>query len=101
MTGVTIELNTPGVGELSDAVRGLREWQHNASPMQLHAGDLGWFSQFGAEATALAIRTWSRDRVQQWGGSPASCGTPWRADCRTPTRGLCSRTTAKASRWQR
>lgn len=28
--------------------------------MQLHPGDLGWFWQFGAEATATAVRTWSR-----------------------------------------
>jgi hypothetical protein len=28
--------------------------------MRLHPGDLGWFWRFGAEATALAIRTWSR-----------------------------------------
>ncbi|GAA3795472.1 hypothetical protein GCM10022206_39050 [Streptomyces chiangmaiensis] len=29
--------------------------------MQLHPGDLGWFWRFGAEATAAAVRTWSRD----------------------------------------
>ena len=29
--------------------------------MQLHPGDLGWFWQFGAAATAAALRTWSRD----------------------------------------
>jgi len=29
--------------------------------MQLHPGDLGWFWQFGAEATAAAVRTWIRD----------------------------------------
>jgi ribosomal protein S18 acetylase RimI-like enzyme len=28
--------------------------------MQLHPGDLGWFWRFGAEATAAAVRTWSR-----------------------------------------
>jgi len=28
--------------------------------MQLHPGDLGWYWQFGAEAMAAAVRTWSR-----------------------------------------
>lgn len=28
--------------------------------MQLHPGDLGWFWRFGAQATAAAVRTWSR-----------------------------------------
>ncbi len=60
ITGVAIELGNPGVGGLSDAVRVLREWQHDDAPMQLHPGDLGWFWQFGAEATAAAVRTWSR-----------------------------------------
>lgn len=27
----------------------------------LHPGDLGWFWRFGAEATAAAVWTWSRD----------------------------------------
>ncbi len=59
--GVAIELGEPGVDELSEAVGVLREWQHDAAPMQLHPGDLGWFWRFGAEATAAAVRTWSRD----------------------------------------
>jgi len=59
ITGVGIELRSPAVGELSDVVRVLREWQHTDAPMQLHPGDLGWFWQFGAEATAAAVRTWS------------------------------------------
>ena len=61
ITSVSIELSSPGVHGLSDAVRVLREWQHDAAPMQLHPGDLGWFWQFGAAATAAALRTWSRD----------------------------------------
>ncbi len=61
ITGVAIKLSTPNVGGLSDAVGALREWQHDASPMQLHPGDLGWFWQFGAETTAAAVRIWSRD----------------------------------------
>ena len=39
----------------------LREWQHDGAPMQLHPGDLGWYWRFGAEATAAAVRTWSRE----------------------------------------
>jgi ribosomal protein S18 acetylase RimI-like enzyme len=61
ITGVAIELSTPDVGQLGEVVGTLRDWQHDASPMQLHPGDLGWNWQFGAEATAAAVRTWSRD----------------------------------------
>ncbi|MEU8620647.1 GNAT family N-acetyltransferase [Streptomyces sp. NPDC048623] len=58
---MAITLSTPGVDELARAVAALREWQHDGAPMQLHPGDLGWFWQSGAEATAGAVRTWSRD----------------------------------------
>jgi ribosomal protein S18 acetylase RimI-like enzyme len=58
---VSIVLSTPGVDGLSEAVRVLREWQYDAAPVQLHPGDLGWYWRFGAEATAAAVRTWSRD----------------------------------------
>jgi GNAT superfamily N-acetyltransferase len=58
---VAIELSTPDIDQLSNVVDALRGWQHDASPMQLHPGDLGWYWQFGAQATAAAIRTWSRD----------------------------------------
>ncbi len=51
----------PGLAGLREAVRVLREWQYDGAPMQLHPGDLGWFWRFGAEATAAAVRTWSRD----------------------------------------
>jgi GNAT superfamily N-acetyltransferase len=57
---VAIKLSNPDVGGLSGAVRVLREWQLDVSPMQLHPGDLGWFWRFGARATAAAVRTWSR-----------------------------------------
>lgn len=60
--GMAIMLAGPGVDGLSDAVGVLREWQHEGAPMQLHPGDLGWFWRFGADATAAAVRTWSRDR---------------------------------------
>ena len=54
-------LGKPGVDGLSKAVGVLREWQYDGAPMQLHPGDLGWFWRFGGEATAAAVRTWSRD----------------------------------------
>jgi hypothetical protein len=56
-----IVLGEPGVDGLSAAAGVLRDWQYDKAPMQLHPGDLGWFWRFGAEATAAAIRTWSRD----------------------------------------
>jgi GNAT superfamily N-acetyltransferase len=56
-----IVLSEPGVDGLSEAVRVLRGWQYDGAPMQLHPGDLGWHWRFGAEATAAAVRTWSRD----------------------------------------
>ncbi|HXL93931.1 MAG TPA: GNAT family N-acetyltransferase [Streptosporangiaceae bacterium] len=58
---MTIALGTPGVGELDEAVAAVREWQHEAAPMQLHSGDLGWNYRFGTEETAAVIRTWNRD----------------------------------------
>jgi ribosomal protein S18 acetylase RimI-like enzyme len=58
---MAIVLCKPGVDGLSEVVNALREWQHDGAPMQLHPGDLGWFWRFGAEATAAAVRTWSRD----------------------------------------
>jgi len=60
ITGVAIELSTPDVGQLGAVVSALRDWQRDGSPMQLHPGDLGWFWRFGAEATAAAVRIWSR-----------------------------------------
>jgi len=61
VSDVTIDLHTPSPDGLGEVVSRLRDWQHDASPIQLHPGDLGWFWQFGAEATARATRTWSRD----------------------------------------
>ncbi|RZS36463.1 acetyltransferase (GNAT) family protein [Herbihabitans rhizosphaerae] len=58
---MAIVLGNPGVDGLSVAVDVLREWQYDGAPTQLHPGDLGWFWRFGAEATAAAVRTWSRD----------------------------------------
>jgi ribosomal protein S18 acetylase RimI-like enzyme len=59
--GMAIALDKPGVDGLSEAVGVLRDWQYEGAPMQLHPGDLGWFWRAGAEATADAVRTWSRD----------------------------------------
>ena len=58
---MTITLGRPAVDELSSAVGALREWQSDGAPWQLHPGDVGWFWRFGAQATAEAVRTWSRD----------------------------------------
>jgi ribosomal protein S18 acetylase RimI-like enzyme len=58
---MAIVLGRPGVDGLVEAVGALREWQYEDAPMQLHPGDVGWFWRFGAEATASAVRTWSRD----------------------------------------
>ncbi|BCL17617.1 GNAT family N-acetyltransferase [Micromonospora sagamiensis] len=54
-------MSTPAVDGLDEAVRVLGRWQYDGAPMQLHPGDLGWHWRFGAEATARAVRTWSRD----------------------------------------
>jgi ribosomal protein S18 acetylase RimI-like enzyme len=58
---MAIVLGEPGVDGLDEVVAVLREWQYDEAPLQLHPGDLGWFWRFGAEATANAVRTWSRD----------------------------------------
>ncbi|MEV4680013.1 GNAT family N-acetyltransferase [Streptomyces kurssanovii] len=57
---MAIVLGKPEVDGLGEAVGVLREWQYDGAPMQLHPGDLGWFWRSGAEATAAAVRTWSR-----------------------------------------
>ncbi|WP_030797093.1 GNAT family N-acetyltransferase [Streptomyces sp. NRRL S-337] len=57
---MAILLGKPGVDGLSEAVGVLREWQYDRAPMQLHPGDVGWFWRSGGEATAAAVRTWSR-----------------------------------------
>ncbi|MFD4642199.1 GNAT family N-acetyltransferase [Lentzea sp. NPDC058436] len=44
-----------------EAVRALREWQHDDQPFQLHPGDLGWYRRFGAKATDEAVRIWRAD----------------------------------------
>ena len=61
ITSVAIELSIPDVDRLDDVVHALRDWQREVAPMQLHPGDLGWYWQFGAEAVAAVLRTWTRD----------------------------------------
>ncbi len=58
---MSMVLGEPGADGLSGVVGVLRAWQYEGAPAQLHPGDLGWFWRFGAEATAAAVRTWSRD----------------------------------------
>ncbi|WP_449488279.1 GNAT family N-acetyltransferase [Streptomyces purpurascens] len=58
---MAIDLGEPGADGLNEAVGVLREWQYEGAPMQLHPGDLGWFWRSGTEATAAAVRTWSRN----------------------------------------
>jgi ribosomal protein S18 acetylase RimI-like enzyme len=61
IAGMAIVLGKPEVDGLGEAVGVLREWQYDGAPMQLHPGDVGWCWRLGAEATAAAVRTWSRD----------------------------------------
>ncbi|MGI5504775.1 N-acetyltransferase family protein [Lentzea sp. CA-135723] len=44
-----------------EAVRALREWQHDDQPFQLHPGDLGWYRRFGAKSAEDAVRVWRAD----------------------------------------
>ncbi|MEI5101778.1 GNAT family N-acetyltransferase [Streptomyces sp. PmtG] len=57
---MTIVVGKPGVDGLDEALDVLREWQTDGASMRLHPGDVGWFWRYGAEATAAAVRTWSR-----------------------------------------
>ena len=59
-----IELSTPAPADLDRVALTLREWWAGpdaaAGPLQLHVGDLGWFWRAGTEATAAAVRVWTR-----------------------------------------
>jgi len=57
---MAIELRTPDVAGLSDAMRVMRAWQDDDVPFMVHPGDLGWAWRFGAEQTAAVTRTWWR-----------------------------------------
>ncbi len=61
MRSMGIVLSRPRVDGLGQVVSVLGEWQCEEAPLQLHPGDVGWFWRFGAQATAAAVRTWSRD----------------------------------------
>lgn len=58
MTAVVSTPTVDGMGQVLDA---LSRWQQEASPIQLHPGDIGWFWRFGPEATASAVRFWTRE----------------------------------------
>ena len=58
---MSIELDTPGVEGLVEAVHEMRRWPQDGMPVQLHPGDLGWNWSHGAEVTAATVRTWRRD----------------------------------------
>lgn len=65
---MTIELSRPAVGELDDVVTHLGHWQRTGAPIQLHPGDVGWFSLRGPDALASRLRVWRRD------GEPVAVG---------------------------
>ena len=58
---MTVIISKPGTDDLGDVVDALREWQDDTAPVQLHPGDVGWYWRFGAQQTAAAVRTWSRE----------------------------------------
>ena len=58
---MTIELATPDLDGLHEAVRHLVSWQRSGEPLQLHPGDIGWFWRLGAARTTDAVRTWRAD----------------------------------------
>jgi GNAT superfamily N-acetyltransferase len=58
---MTIQMTTPDVRSLPDAIHAVRRWQTDRSPIQLHPGDLGWNVRFGEAETAAAVRVWSGD----------------------------------------
>lgn len=52
-------MSIPGVEELLPVAEALGRWQYDGAPLQLHPGDLGWYSLNGVEDTAAAVRCWS------------------------------------------
>lgn len=58
---VSIALQTPGIDELGEIGRVVGSWHHDGGALQLHPGDLGWYSLRGPAATAAALRVWSQD----------------------------------------
>lgn len=60
---VDIVLRTPRSEELRSLAATVGAWQRDGGPIHLHPGDLGWYSMRGPQATARALRVWSRDGV--------------------------------------
>lgn len=48
----------PPADRLREVAEVLGSWQLDDGPVQLHPGDLGWFSMRGPVATAQALRVW-------------------------------------------
>ena len=63
-----ITMTTPAPDDVVSLAETLDLWQLDGGPLQLHPGDLGWFSMRGTEATASAMRVWLRD------GRPVAIG---------------------------
>ena len=61
MGGMEIKATTPTVDELEEVVAHLARWQRTGAPVQLHPGDLGWFSLRGQDAVACRLRVWRRN----------------------------------------
>jgi len=55
-----IRRSTPEVRDLPALDDTLRRWWAHGCAHELHPGDLGWHQRLGAEATAAALRVWSR-----------------------------------------
>lgn len=49
---------TPPADRLREVADVLGSWQRDDGPVQLHPGDLGWYSMRGSVATAQALRVW-------------------------------------------
>src|SRR5690606_603536 len=54
---MAIDLATPELEQLREAVRQLASWQRTGAPLQRHPGDGGWFWRLGARRAADAVRT--------------------------------------------
>lgn len=59
MSAISIVMSVPRSTELSRVASTLAGWQHDDGAIQLHPGDLGWYSANGLDATARALRIWS------------------------------------------
>lgn len=68
LTGMDLSLTTPSPAELAAVGHTLDGWLTDDGPVQLHPGDLGWYSMRGATSAASALRVWNRD------GRPVAIG---------------------------